>query len=198
MLLGAVALVTSGAALLHGPALAGLGVIGAYVAPMLVASAKPDYWSLYIYIAVVNAAAFALARIRMWRWLAIATIMLGAKWTLPGTQADSVTALGAHVFHVLAGFTLVATFLVCGLVYGPPAVPGAVDRLSTLALDGLSVGRHTPWCWPAGMIQSRSLPLSSQTAATIAIAWRTEAGSRRRAGRRDPGGSGDGAWGGAQ
>ena len=62
ILLGIVALLTLAAALLHGPALAGLGVIGAYLAPALVASAKPDYWSLYIYIAVVTAAAFALAR----------------------------------------------------------------------------------------------------------------------------------------
>ena len=144
ILLGAVALLTLGAALLHGPALAGLGVIGAYLAPMLVASAEPDFWSLYIYIAVVNAAAFALARFRMWRWLAIAAIVLGALWTLPGIQADSVAALGAHVFHALAGFALVATFLVCGLFYGPPAVPGAVDRLSTLGARGLSVGRGAP------------------------------------------------------
>src|ERR1700682_5832929 len=112
ILLGAVALLTLGAALLHGPALAGLGVIGAYLAPMLVASAKPDFWSLYVYIAVVNVAAFALARFRMWRWLAIAAVVLGALWTLPGMHAEAVTALGAHVFHVLAGFALVATLLV--------------------------------------------------------------------------------------
>src|ERR1700675_305075 len=89
ILLGAVALATLGAALLHGPALAGLGVIGAYLAPMLVTSAGPDFWSLYVYIAVVNGAAFALARFRMWRWLAIAAIILGALWTLPGTDTGS-------------------------------------------------------------------------------------------------------------
>ena len=174
ILLGAVALVTLGAALLHGPALAGLGVIGAYLAPMLVASAKPDYWSLYIYIAVVNAAAFALARFRMWRWLAIAAIVLGALWTLPGTQADSVTALGAHVFHALAGFTLVATFLVCGLIYGPPAAPGVIDRLSTMALVVyllaaaflVLASRHDPVALTAFVVL---------TVATVAIAWRTEA-----------------------
>jgi uncharacterized membrane protein len=160
--------------LLHGPALAGLGVIGAYLAPMLVASTKPDFWSLYIYIAVVNAAAFALARFRMWLWLAIAAVVLGALWTLPGTQADTVIALGAHVFHALAGFALVATFLVCGLLYGPPAVPGAVDRLSTLALVVyllaaallVPASRHDPAALTAFVVL---------TAATIAIAWRTEA-----------------------
>jgi uncharacterized membrane protein len=174
ILLGAVALLTLGAALLHGPALAGLGVIGAYLAPMLVASTEPDFWSLYIYIAVVNAAAFALASFRLWRWLAIAAILLGALWTLPGMQADSVTALGAHVFHALAGFALVATFLVCGLVYGPPAAPGAIDRLSTSALAVyllaaallVLASRHDPVALTAFVVL---------TVATVAIAWRTEA-----------------------
>ena len=174
ILLGAVALLTLGAALLHGPALAGLGVIGAYLAPMLVASTKPDFWSLYVYIAVVNAAAFALARFRMWRWLAIAAVVLGALWTLPGTQPDAVTALGAHVFHALAGFALVATFLVCGLIYGPPAAPGMIDRLSTFALVVylsavaflVLASRHDPVALTAFVVL---------TAATVAIAWRTEA-----------------------
>ena len=116
ILLGIVALLTLAAALLHGPALAGLGVIGAYLAPALVATAKPDYWALYIYIAVVTAAAFALARGRMWLWLAIAAIVLSALWTFPGADVFPVAALGAHVFSALAGFVLAATFLVCGLL----------------------------------------------------------------------------------
>jgi uncharacterized membrane protein len=52
ILLGLVALLTLAAALLHGPALAGLGVVGAFVTPLLVASDKPDYWALYIYFAI--------------------------------------------------------------------------------------------------------------------------------------------------
>jgi uncharacterized membrane protein len=174
MLLGVVALLTLAAALLHGPALAGLGVIGAYVAPMLVASAKPDFWSLYLYIAVVTAAAFALARFRLWRWLAITAIVLGALWTLPGTEFSAVEALGAHVFHVLAGFVLAATFLVCGLLYGPPAAPGEIDRLSTLALSAyllvaallVLASLHDPIALTAFVVL---------TVATVAIAWRTEA-----------------------
>jgi hypothetical protein len=47
---------------------------------------------------------------------------------------SSVETLGAHVFNAPAGFTLAAAFLVYGLLYGPPAKPGEVDRLSTLAL----------------------------------------------------------------
>lgn len=174
VLLGMVALLTLAAALLHGPALAGLGVIGAYLAPMLVASTKPDYWSLYVYIAIVTAAAFALARMRLWRWLAIMAMVLGALWTLPGIGFDPPEALGAHLFNALAGFALAATFLVCNLVFGPPAAPGKIDPLSTLALSiyllvaALLVlaSRHDPLALTAFV---------ALTAATVAIAWRAEA-----------------------
>jgi uncharacterized membrane protein len=173
-LLGVVALLTLAAALLHGPALAGLGVIGAYLAPALVATAKPDYWALYIYIAVVTAAAFALARGRMWRWLAIAAIVLSALWIYPGADVFPVAALGAHLFSALAGFVLAATFLVCGLLFGPEAAPGEVDRLSAFALGAYLLAaafltlasQHDPAALTAFVVL---------TVATVAIAWRAEA-----------------------
>ena len=84
VLLGVVALATLAAALLHGPALAALGLVGAYVTPLLVSSDEPNYWALYIYLAVVTAAAFALARMRLWRWLAITAVAFGLFWMLPG------------------------------------------------------------------------------------------------------------------
>jgi hypothetical protein len=86
-LLGIVAMCTMAAALLHGPALAGLGIAAAFVTPVLVSSGKPDYWALYIYLAIVMAAAFSLARIRLWRWLALTTIVFATLWTLPGLDA---------------------------------------------------------------------------------------------------------------
>ena len=84
VLLGIVALVTLGAALLHGPALAALGLVGAEVTPLLAASDKPDYWALYIYLAIVTAAAFAMASLRLWRWLAITALAFGLFWAFPG------------------------------------------------------------------------------------------------------------------
>ena len=47
VLLGIVALLTLTAALLHGPALAGLGLIGAFATPLIVATEAPNYWALY-------------------------------------------------------------------------------------------------------------------------------------------------------
>jgi uncharacterized membrane protein len=174
ILLGVVALLTLAAALLHGPALAGLGVVGAYLAPLLVSSAEPDYWSLYIYIAVVTAAAFALARFRLWRWLVLAAIALSALWTLPGMGVVSVDALGAHVFNALAGFVLSAALLVCGLLYGPEPAPGRIDRLSTIALSAyllvaailVLASRHDGVALTAFVVL---------TVAAVAIAYRTEA-----------------------
>ena len=88
VLLGLVALGTLAAALLHGPALAGLGIVGAFVTPVLVSSEKPDFWALYIYLAIVTAAAFGLARVRLWRWLAVTTIAFALLWTFPGLRPD--------------------------------------------------------------------------------------------------------------
>ena len=174
ILLGLVALATLAAALLHGPALAGLGLVGAYVAPILVASQQPDYWSLYGYLAVVTAAAFALARFRMWRWLAITAVAFSALWTLPGMGVVSVDALGAHAFHVIVGFALAATLIVAGLWYGPSALPGHIDGVSSAALGAYLLAASLL------VLVSRHDPLALATfaglaAATVAIAWRAEA-----------------------
>jgi uncharacterized membrane protein len=175
LLLGVVALATLAAALLHGPALAGLGLVGAYVTPALVASDHPDYWSLYIYLAVVTAAAFALARLRMWRWLAVTAIGFAVLWTFPGVFDGHVDALAAHAFHLLAGFALAALLIVSGLLYGPPAAaPGRIDAVSCGALAAflaatailVLASRHDPLALAA---------LVALVAATCAIAWRSEA-----------------------
>src|ERR1700738_535877 len=86
VLLGLVALGTLAAALLHGPALAGLGIAAAFATPVLVSSEKPDFWALYVYLAIVTAAAFGLARIRLWPWLAVTTIAFALFLTLPCLQ----------------------------------------------------------------------------------------------------------------
>ena len=102
VLLGLVALGTLAAALLHGPALAGLGIAAAFVTPILVSSNKPDYWALYIYLAIVTAAAFGLARIRLWRWLAVTTIVLALLWTFPCLQCGP-SMLGPHAIPCRRG-----------------------------------------------------------------------------------------------
>jgi hypothetical protein len=83
---------------------------------------------------MVTAAAFALARLRLWRWLAVAAVVLGALWTLPGVAYPNVTELGARLFHVVAGFALAATLIVSGLLFGPSGDRGKIDETSSGAL----------------------------------------------------------------
>jgi uncharacterized membrane protein len=174
ILLGLVALATLAAALLHGPALAGLGLVGAYVTPVLVSTGKPNFWALYIYLTVVTAAAFALARFRLWRWLAITALALSFVWTFPGLGQTDIAILLPHVFHAVAGFALVTALIVSGLFYGPPPDPGKIDGVSSAALATYLVAaalivlasRHDP----VALVAFVALVL-----ATLAIAWRTDA-----------------------
>jgi uncharacterized membrane protein len=171
--LGAVALATLAAALLHGPILGGLGLVGAYVSPMLVSTNAPNYWALYIYIAVVTAAAFALARARLWRWLAITAVAFAVFWMLPGIDDFARDSLMPHVFHGVVGYALAAALIVSGLFYGPSAEPGKVDGISSGALVGYLIAI-------AFLVVARNHEAPALYAfailcvATIAIAWRTE------------------------
>ena len=69
--LGAVSFVALLFASLHGPALAGIGLLGALATPLLVTSAHPSPWPVVLYLGVVGAADQAMARLRAgcgWRW----------------------------------------------------------------------------------------------------------------------------------
>jgi uncharacterized membrane protein len=122
VLLGTVALGTLAAALLHGPALAGLGLIGAFLTPLMVSTEQPNYWALYLYLAVVTAAAFALARAKLWRWLAVSGVAASVLWALPGI--GDLQAIAPHGFHIAACFALAALLIVSGLIFGPDTARG--------------------------------------------------------------------------
>lgn len=139
VLLGIVAMCTLAAALLHGPALAGLGVVGAFVTPVLVSSGRPDYWALYIYLAVVTAASFGLARIRLWRWLAVTTIAFAVLWIFPGLDTEELQ-VAPHAFHVMAGFVLAALLVVCDFMFGPTIEDGEIEPVSSSSLGAYLFG----------------------------------------------------------
>jgi uncharacterized membrane protein len=172
VLLAIVALLTLAAALLHGPALAGLGLIGAFVTPLIVATETPNYWALYLYLAVVTAAAFALGRAKLWRWLAIAAIAASVAWVLPAI--GDLAALTPQAFYLAACFTLAALFIVSGLLFGPDAASGEIDAVSSAALAAylaasmllvLATGHDT-------LALTLFVIL---VASTVAIAWRSDA-----------------------
>jgi uncharacterized membrane protein len=81
-LLGAVGIATLALALVHGQALAGVGLLGALATPVLVASQSPNAWGLFGYLAVVLVASIAIARIRRWLFLAAAAFAGVGLWCL--------------------------------------------------------------------------------------------------------------------
>jgi uncharacterized membrane protein len=174
ILLGLVALATLAAALLHGPALAGLGLVGAYVTPLLVASDAPNFWALYIYLAVVTGAAYALARMRLWRWLAITAVVFSACWIIPGLPDAATNSTAPHLFHCVVGFALAATLIVSGLLYGPDAVPDTIDGVSSGALIAYLVAAALV-VMASGHATAALICFALLVAAAVAIAWRAPA-----------------------
>jgi uncharacterized membrane protein len=173
ILLGLVALATLTASLLHGPALAALGQVGAFVAPMLIATNQPNYWALYLYLLVVTAASFVLARARLWRWLAITAVAFGVLWAFPGIADIRFEPTPVAIYAAL-GFALAAALLVSGLFYGPDAEGGRIDEISSGALAAYLFAAMV-------LVLARQHDTVALTAftllvvATVAIPWRTEA-----------------------
>jgi uncharacterized membrane protein len=173
ILLGMVALGTLAAAMLHGPALAGLGIAAAFVTPVLVSSDKPDFWALYLYLAVVTAAAFGLARIRLWRWLAVTTIVFALLWTLPCLECGP-SMVGPHAFHVIAGFILAALLVVCGFMFGPPGEDGQIEPISSGSLAAYLVGAALI-VLNSGHADTSIIVFALLVAGTLFAAWRADA-----------------------
>jgi uncharacterized membrane protein len=173
LLLGLVALGTLAAALLHGPMLAGLGVVAAFGTPLLVSSERPDLWALYTYLAVVAAASFGLARARLWSWLAVTTVALALIWIVPIFNF-TLPDVGPFAFHAISGFALAALLVVCGFLFGPPAEGDQVEWVSSASL--------TTYLFCAALIVLASVYASTAivvfailTAATLLVAWRAPA-----------------------
>ncbi|MBZ9820944.1 DUF2339 domain-containing protein [Mesorhizobium sp. CA4] len=145
-LLGVIGVATIGASLLHGLALAGIGLVGAMVTPALVASEAPNPWALFVYLAIVLAAAAAIARIRDWKALAAAAFAGAGIWTIlcmvdaPDVNLAAVLFISLATLAVLA-FVWLGPFLVTGRDTAergfdwPSIVPGFFIALSALALS---------------------------------------------------------------
>lgn len=171
VLLGAVGIATMMAAALHGPALAGLGLAGSYVTPLLISSDKPSPWPVVLYLAVVAGSAYLLARARRWLWLAwtavagatlwcfayvgqIASLHLECLDTAQSCQAgQKLLASGwveAAMVLVLVQTALAAFFVAIEPHLGTPDRDARPDKiafgaLSALAIAGLTVHAAAPF-----------------------------------------------------
>lgn len=95
---------------LHGPKLAAIGMLGAYIAPALVSTSQPNPYALAIHVLVVTASVMATARIRGWLWLAVSAIVGGIVWTVleasistpQGGLAGAGLLIGLSIIYTIA------------------------------------------------------------------------------------------------
>jgi uncharacterized membrane protein len=77
----------------QGPLIAALGLIGAFVAPMLVPSENPSAVGFFLYLAVIVAASLYELRDRPWWWLGYCAIGGAFIWALMWVNGFGVTPL---------------------------------------------------------------------------------------------------------
>lgn len=168
-LLGAIGVATIAAALVHGQALAGIGLVGAVVTPMLVASQAPNPWALFGYLAIVLAATGVIARMRDWKLLMAAAFFGTGVWTIlymtdaPGANLSAILFIDAVTLAVLALVWLARRGDETGPARAfdwPSIVPGLFVAFSAL---GLSVD-------PAFAAAGYALPGAVVIAAMVAVA----------------------------
>ena len=144
-LLGAIGVATIAAALVHGQALAGIGLIGAMVTPVLVASQAPNPWALFGYLAIVLAATGVIARMRDWKALMAAAFFGTGIWTIL-YMSDATTAELPVILFIDAVTLVVLAFVWLASRSGdtdpakkgfdwPSIVPGAFVAFSALGLS---------------------------------------------------------------
>jgi uncharacterized membrane protein len=138
--LGATGLGAMVAALLHGPTLAGIGLVGALVTPLLVGSDSPSLWPLTLYLPVVTASAYAFAWTKGWRALGLAAGAGAALWSLAlALSASGPDATAAALVHAILQGGL-AAFLFAVLPHrgrpeeGAEPDPVAAGALAVIAL----------------------------------------------------------------
>jgi uncharacterized membrane protein len=94
VLLAVVSFLTIGLSLLHGQALAGLGLLASMLTPALVSTEEPSAWSLFGFLSVAWLATFAASRIRHWQVVpALANAGMALWAVLYLSAADKVEVL---------------------------------------------------------------------------------------------------------
>ncbi|HYE00075.1 MAG TPA: DUF2339 domain-containing protein [Alphaproteobacteria bacterium] len=142
--LAAVALLAQGLAILHGPLLGLLGLVGAFAAPALVASDAPSLIGLLIYLQLVLAASLGVIRYTGVVWLAWAALAFAGAWPVlwmagerpsPGDGA----LLGLYALALLGQF-LTLPRPAAARSAGAPLNPRGLSPADRLALAAGLVG----------------------------------------------------------
>ncbi len=178
VMLGVIAVATMLAAVLHGPILAPLGLLGALAAPLLIGGGSDQLWPLVPYLLAVAGAACGVAEMRRWRWLTLAATTGALLWS-PLLMAQTMPALA----HIALQTALAAFFLVALPYRHARASRMKLDRQATLvlaaftfmailAITTLSPGSPLPWfsgVVALVLVATAALYPSAATAAPLAF-----------------------------
>lgn len=134
--LGAVGVATLVLALRHGPALAALGLLAAFATPLLVSSGDPALLPLIVYLAVVTAATYGVARLRLWRWLAISASVANVLWSM--LLSGTAVGFGSAANQIYVAAHLLISLLLATVVFVTSHAPR--DRTDDASFDRTAVG----------------------------------------------------------
>ena len=112
--LAAIAIAALALALLHGPFVALLGILGGFVTPLLVRSTEPSAITLFSYLLVITLSSLIVIRRRNWQSLAAVALLGAALWPLGWllilfSQAD-VIPVGLYVVASFAALLILSPF----------------------------------------------------------------------------------------
>ena len=150
VMLGAIAIACMAAAALHGPALAGLGLAGSLVTPLLVQSDDPSPWSLVVYIGVVSTTAHALSWLRRWLWLSPVAAAGAAVWAVVLLSVEDHIFYRATMVHIVVQTALAAAFMAVFPFWGVADKDAKPSRRVEIVLA--AAGLVTVWALLHGSI----------------------------------------------
>ncbi|EKF58311.1 hypothetical protein QWE_16953 [Agrobacterium albertimagni AOL15] len=183
LLLGLTAFGVLGLSLLHGQALAGLGLVGSMLTPLLISTTAPSLWTLFIYLTVAQVATALASRIKGWLIVpAIAQVLLGL-WALVALiDAAEITPVALSLIAMIASWMLIWPGAK-GEDPATPETPLSLDALGRRMASGplaLDITLSLAVLLPALVMLDRgptvSLPLFAFAALVAALA---AAGSAR-------------------
>lgn len=97
-----------GLSLLHGQALAGLGLAGSMLTPLLISTTAPNLWTLFTYLTVAQVATSLASRFKGWLIVpAIAQALLGL-WALVALiDSSEITPIALSLLAMIAAWMLI-------------------------------------------------------------------------------------------
>ena len=192
ILLAVVSLLTMVLALVQGPVLAGLGILGAYLVPIFVNTGSNNMSAALIYSFIITCSALLLLRYVAKQWLWVGTLVGAGFWWLISLTATDVDTI--RLLYLLAiAYTIVAishwdwrlmvsqgspcSDNLLGLLKG--GIPKLIDKnyvvlvfILAAVVVSLVIASEAPMSlWPTVLISALMLWLAKQHLRYLPLAW---------------------------